>query len=1857
MSSIDDRIVRMGFDNAKFESGAAKTMSTLDKLNEKLKLKGASEASDNVQHSLDRVNFSSMERGIAALEKRFSTMGVVSMNVINKISDSIVGTATKLEQITLGQIKSGGWSRAMNIANAKFQIEGLGFDWSQIEEAVSYGVKDTAYGLDAAATAASQLAASGVDFQNTLETVNGTDLTAMHKSLRAISGVAAMTNSSYEDISRIFTTVAGNGRLMGDQLLQLSSRGMNAAAKLAEVLGTTEFEVRDMVTKGQIDFQTFAFAMDDAFGEHAKEANKTLTGALSNTKAALSRIGEIFASPVINKTNTVFIALTERIDEFKNKLKSITVPRSLDEIKAKYDGISLSATAYDQILKSVGERTVSFADDFSAMWQSGVDAFTAMIKSVDISWFDKIVEKVDSVTVKIKEFFDLIKEIYGDAVEESAESINEVTETLQVSAEEAQAAQDIILKGMYGAGAARKEALTELFGGGEEGAKHAANVQTYIDSVVAAGWSFENAAIKVAEANEEVAESEENLEQESKKARLKAILDSIGASFTNLWITAKNFSKAAFKIGGSVFKAFASVFKIDFTSVTGGVSSLTGVLARFSEKLIISDNTAEKITVVFTKLFTAVKNGGNVLKNAGKRTLDFVQSIGDTKAFISAKKHIGELYQKLKDFSNSDFFDSLKEKISGFFGSFSGKDVLSSVKSFFSGIGESFGNISIPESLKNSEVFSIISDFISEIKSILDDDTDIPTKISNFLNKLADAINNIDIIDTGKAALTVWGVFSLAKLFFAINDIGNMITSITAVPDKINAMVSNLGKMFNNLGVAAVNTSKVLVIKAAATAILEIVGSLIIISQIPANDIYRATSVLVVIVGVLSVMMKMVAKTSKAGASIKASLVSLTAFSANIIAVASLIAAVGGAIILVAAAFAIINKTVSERGDVGVTQFLIIIGTVIAFVGLLAAIGAKLKKEYIAAESVLPIFFSLSLLMVSFGGAMVAVASAIAIISALSDSGFTNGIVTMSVFILGLMGILEIAQFVSPDQALAVALAMVGIEAAMNLMAGAIAVMSLIKFNFDALESLVLGVAAIAVLGGVIAALSQITNNTSAIATIIVGVLAIESLLGVITGVFVILTGLAAANSDALAQASNVVAMMTILVGVIAAILGIGAHIGGENDGSTDGLFALGAAFIMVAGSMLILAVAIEKITSLGSGLTTAAIAFGIFAGVITVLAVAGTIFPTFSAAMEAIGSAFMKAGIGAALVGAGIYLVCAAVEKLSPAIMILAINLDALFTVLEEHKVTAIIVGVAVIAIIAAIIFAIQKLSPVLTAIANTITAVMQRVGQTLNSGTSKLKSWVSNLSTKGKATIVALIATLCGAILKASPTVLDTVGQLLIKLLSYLGSIAGDLALGLVDFLINLINGLVDAIQMNTNRIANALWGVIVAIVQLAWNIIGQVLSSIFGDGVMDFFDSVSDQITETLQHQRQIAEEADSAKRDYVAAIREQAGETEAATSRSINAMEGLTQIIGNTVDNQTSELDALREEYAGLPGYAYDAILRSKQSQANASAATGSASGSAYTNSFGSALQNGGEGLDSEALLSEYGLDAEGMSLLGADSGEAFTLSSENAMYDPEGYYNAMDDNQEDGTIRAIEDNEPNVKKAIKKHVNGAATSQIREGRPAIYEAGTYTVSGLVQAIRDRQPDYVAEMVALARAGNEAFQAEMDINSPSKVSYKNGEYIVVGLVNAIDRNVRLVTDSMSGLSDAIIVSFGNPLDYISKIASGELVCDTSIRPVFDDSGLYKGAASVDSMFANQKISIGGLSGQIAADIATLGRSNADVVNEIRALREDMSYMEDVISQMQVVMDTGALVGTMAGPMDKALGQRQNRRGRGN
>ena len=112
----------------------------------------------------------------------------------------------------------------------------------------------------------------------------------------------------------------------------------------------------------------------------------------------------------------------------------------------------------------------------------------------------------------------------------------------------------------------------------------------------------------------------------------------------------------------------------------------------------------------------------------------------------------------------------------------------------------------------------------------------------------------------------------------------------------------------------------------------------------------------------------------------------------------------------------------------------------------------------------------------------------------------------------------------------------------------------------------------------------------------------------------------------------------------------------------------------------------------------------------------------------------------------------------------------------------------------------------------------------------------------------------------------------------------------------------------------------------------------------------------------------------------------------------------------------------------------------------------------------------------------------------------------------------------------------------------------------------------------------------------------------------------------------------------------------VDSGELVYDPSIRPVWDSSNISSGITGINAMLNDQNVTVSGFSVCLAADISGLDSTNAGIVDELRALRSDMNAMTQEITNMQVVMDTGRLVGSMSGPMNRALGQEQVYRGRG-
>ena len=200
-----------------------------------------------------------------------------------------------------------GFGRLTAIENAQKKLEGLGHDAKTVEQIMNNSlnsVKGTAFGLDEAATVAAGLVASGIKPGQELE-----------KTLKTVADSATIAGIGMDEMGAIFGKVAATGKLQGDELNQLSERGIPALQLLSDHLGVTTDEVRKMVSKGEVDFATFAAAMEAGMGGAALKSGETFQGAWKNTMAALGRIGARILEPIFNAARDGMNALMPVLDQ------------------------------------------------------------------------------------------------------------------------------------------------------------------------------------------------------------------------------------------------------------------------------------------------------------------------------------------------------------------------------------------------------------------------------------------------------------------------------------------------------------------------------------------------------------------------------------------------------------------------------------------------------------------------------------------------------------------------------------------------------------------------------------------------------------------------------------------------------------------------------------------------------------------------------------------------------------------------------------------------------------------------------------------------------------------------------------------------------------------------------------------------------------------------------------------------------------------------------------------------------------------------------------------------------------------------------------------------------------------------------------------------------------------------------------------------------------------------------------------------------------------------------------------------------------------------------------------------------
>ncbi len=604
---VDDRVVEMRFDNSNFESNVKTSMNTLERLKAAMKFENATESLRGLEKTSKNMKFDNLVSSVANIESRFSILGIAGKRAIENITDSMMGFAKKTASFLTSGVINGGITRAMNLENAHFQLQMLLKDEQAVAAVmknVNEAVDGTAYSMDAAAKVASQLAASGIRAGD-----------QMTSSLKAVAGVAALTNSSYEDIGRIFTQVAGQGRLMGQDLLQLSSRGMNAAAEIAKYLNKTESEVRDMVSKGQISFEIFSAAMNSAFGDSAKRANETFNGAMSNVKASLARIGAEFVSPIIVQNGPLvqfFNTLRERINEVKASIGPLAdvfttaINRMLTKLTTFLSKLDFSKPF--EKFKGLNSKW----DDFEAkIKEAGVstDAFQSKLKEVAAEHglsLDKMIKKEGSLAnvmssgkVSKDMVIETLKRMAG-AQEEAASSTEDYTAKLKYF-------QDVVKKvwhGDYKNGEARIKALTDA---GYDYAQVQDLVNKTVDDHTVSLEDLTDAQLINIGYTEEEVSAIRKLAEEAEKAGtpLNELISNLEKpSGKELFLKGlSNLLQAVLR----PLKAFGRAWREIFTPKSADdLYNSVAAFEKFTSKLVMSEETMDKLTRTFKGLFAAI---------------------------------------------------------------------------------------------------------------------------------------------------------------------------------------------------------------------------------------------------------------------------------------------------------------------------------------------------------------------------------------------------------------------------------------------------------------------------------------------------------------------------------------------------------------------------------------------------------------------------------------------------------------------------------------------------------------------------------------------------------------------------------------------------------------------------------------------------------------------------------------------------------------------------------------------------------------------------------------------------------------------------------------------------------------------------------------------------------------------------------------------------------------------------------------------------------------------------------------------------------------------------------------------------
>lgn len=871
---VDSRVVEMRFDNANFEKNTKQTISTIDRLMEKLQFKGAEKGFEKLDAAAENVDFATMQTSLDRLESKFSSLNIVATTALVNITNKFVDAGEKLvKSLSIDQVASGWDKYTEKTSNVQTIMNATGKSIDQVNgylNKLMWYSDETSYSFSEMTSALSQMTAAGGNIDKMIPMIMG---------IANATADAGKTGFAFQSTIRNLTQSYSAGHLQLQDWKSLNLMG-TATKALKQELIDTAVEL-GVIKEGEVTIASFESSLQKKW---------------ANTE-------------VMEKTFAKYASMMEAAYELTQKNPGMTSSEALEQLKGQYGELAERAALAAQQATSFAQAIDSTKDAVSSKWMGVFETIFGNKEEATDTWtelanrlYDIFVPPIEALNERLKDGLNsgwnkLLENELGDQADVYAYTMEQVALASGAITE-----KQISDAGSFGEAIKQGGISADLLKKGlDEAQASAEKMLTLSDAELKARGlereEIEKQASAFEELNQKVQNGTLDLEGYSKQIRELSGREHLMQS---LW----NLMDAVSAIVKPIHEAFQDIFP----PKTGEeIKSFAQWLDSITKKLIISDDTAKKIKTTAEGVFSALRVGKDILEgiiSGMVRVLNLTKPLADIllDAASAAGEFASEITKGLHPLDTigtwvTNFVDAAAPVLYSF-GSVADKIFMQ----FAQGAKEAFNEFD-PEKLNQfilggmgASMLVSIKEFFESIKSIGSSAKDVVGGIKDCIESLGEAI------DAWKSAKKADTMMTIAKAVALMA--GSLAVLSMVKADRLGAAIGALTVTFGELlGVMAVMTQltknvqslKLSVLAggmvAVSAAVLVLSGALKVISTIDSDKLLGSV---VALGGVMAELTLVAGILSRDGGRFTKGAAGMIAFAAGIRILAFSVKALGG---------------------------------------------------------------------------------------------------------------------------------------------------------------------------------------------------------------------------------------------------------------------------------------------------------------------------------------------------------------------------------------------------------------------------------------------------------------------------------------------------------------------------------------------------------------------------------------------------------------------------------------------------------------------------------------------------------------------------------------------------------------------------------------------------------------------------------------------------------------------------------------------------------------------------------------------------------------------------------------------------